>query len=100
MLDWSYLILSGPEQHALRALSPFRGRFTLDAACAVLSDPAAEELLAALVAKSLVVAERSPSGTDYRLLDTTRLYAAEKLTESGAFDAVMSKFAAYLCDLF
>ncbi len=100
MLDWSYLILSPTEQQALRELSVFRGRFTASAAGAIVSDLAAEEMLVTFVAKSLVIAERSANGTNYRLLDTTRLYAAEKLDESGATDAVMSRFTGYLCQTF
>lgn len=99
-LDWSYLILPPAEQRALSELSVFRGRFTSDAAGAVFSDCLAEEMLAALVAKSLVIADRSADGTDYRLLDTTRLYASEKLAESGATDSVMARFTTYLCGLF
>ncbi len=98
-LDWSYLILPPQEQQALRELSVFRGRFTSEAASAVLSTPEADELLAALVAKSLLVAETPFDATLYRLLDTTRLYAAERLLESGDTRSVTTRFALYLSGL-
>lgn len=95
-LDWSYLILSPEEQQALRELSAFRGRFTGEAAAAVLSGAEPEDLLAALVAKSLVVVDTAGDETLYRLLDTTRLYAGEKLAASGEFSEVMARFSTYL----
>ncbi|MFP5513672.1 MAG: ATP-binding protein [Alphaproteobacteria bacterium] len=95
-LDWSYMILSQPEQSALDELSVFRGRFSEEAATAVVSGGNAEAVLAALVAKSLVVAKASSAATAYRLLDTTRLYASEKLAETGHADAVAARLAEYL----
>ncbi|WP_310387633.1 winged helix-turn-helix domain-containing protein [Rhizobium sp. 1399] len=95
-LDWSYLILSPEEQQALRELSVFRGRFSSGAAAAVLSGTEPGDLLAALVAKSLVVVETATDETLYRLLDTTRLYAGEKLAASGELPDVMARFSACL----
>lgn len=95
-LDWSYLILSPEEQQALRELSVFRGRFSSRAAAAVLSGTEPADLLAALVAKSLVVVEIATDETLYRLLDTTRLYAGEKLAASGELPDVMARFSAWL----
>lgn len=94
-LDWSYLILTAAEQGALRELSVFRGLFTLDAAAAVLTEEAGE-IIAALVAKSLVVVEPFQGEQSYRLLDTTRIYAAEKLAEAGGVEAAMSRLSTYL----
>lgn len=94
-LDWSYLILTVAEQGALRELAVFKGRFTLDAATAVLTEEAGE-VIAALVAKSLVVAEQYQGDQSYRLLDTTRIYAAEKLAEAGGVETAMSRFGTYL----
>lgn len=96
-LDWSYLILPLEEQQALRELSVFRGRFSGEAAAAVLSGMEPGDLLAALVAKSLVVVETASDETLYRLLDTTRLYAGEKLVASDELPDVMARFSAYLC---
>lgn len=95
-LDWSYMLLPEPERSALVELSVFRGRFSEDAAAAVVSGGNAEAVLAALVAKSLVVAEASSGPTAYRLLDTTRLYASEKLAETGDADTVAARLAEYL----
>lgn len=95
-LDWSYMLLPEPEQSALGELSVFRGRFSEEAASAVVSGINAEAALAALVAKSLVVAEASSGPTAYRLLDTTRLYASEKLAEAGNADTVTARLAEHL----
>ncbi|RCS21729.1 transcriptional regulator [Phyllobacterium salinisoli] len=97
-LDWSYYVLSPVEQTALQRLSVFRGWFTADAAMAVLDDP--EDVVESLVSKSLVVAEALSDATRYRLLDTTRLYAGEKLVESGSYRSIMLRLAEYLSDLF
>ncbi|NNH85807.1 transcriptional regulator [Rhizobium laguerreae] len=99
-LDWSYAILPQPEQAALRRLSVFPGWFTHDAASSVLADRDAEELIAALVAKSLVVADASQDETRYRLLGTTRLYAWEKLGEADETAAKMTRLADYLTAMF
>ncbi len=95
-LDWSYTILSSPEKTALMELSILRGWFSADAGMAVLSGADAEDDLASLVAKSLVVADTHAIGTRYRLLDTTRIYAAEKLAASNRTDAAMARLATYL----
>jgi tetratricopeptide (TPR) repeat protein len=52
-----------------------------------------------LVAKSLVVADTTSAGTRYRLLETIRAYALEKLNEAGETDAATQRHAAYFCDL-
>jgi predicted ATPase/DNA-binding winged helix-turn-helix (wHTH) protein len=96
-LDWSYYVLTSEEQVALQQLSIFRGWFTADAASAVLDEP--EEVVEILVAKSLVVAEPLSENTRYRLLDTTRFYATEKLLESGQYKTVMARLAEYLSEL-
>jgi predicted ATPase/DNA-binding winged helix-turn-helix (wHTH) protein len=91
-LDWSYELLHRRERAVLRRLAVFRGAFGLDAARAVAAGgditPAdATDALASLVAKSLVAAEIDNGIAQYRLLETTRAYALEKLVESGEFDA-------------
>jgi predicted ATPase/DNA-binding SARP family transcriptional activator len=83
-LDWSFDLLSGPEQAVLCRLSVFPGSFELEAAeavCATELVPAPEvaDLVGSLVNKSLVVAERSPGSLRYRLLETIRQYAGERL---------------------
>ncbi|BBK41756.1 transcriptional regulator [Allostella vacuolata] len=83
-IDWSYDLLSEAEQVVLRRLAVFAGSFSLDAAAAVADDEAVEragfmDALANLVAKSLVAADISAGDVRYRLLDSTRAYAQEKL---------------------
>ena len=83
-VDWSFELLSSPEQAVLARLSVFVGGFELDAAEAVCGGGEVElfevaDLLGSLVQKSLVVAERSSGSLRYRLLETTRQYAADQL---------------------
>jgi predicted ATPase/class 3 adenylate cyclase/DNA-binding CsgD family transcriptional regulator len=84
LIDWSYDLLSCEEQIVFDRLSVFAGGWTLDAAEAVASGGDVAEwqvldLLAALVGKSLVQAEVIQGSTRYRLLETIRHYAAERL---------------------
>ena len=87
-LDWSYALLSQPEQIAFRRLGIFVGGWTLEAARAVCADGNAVPesdvlaLLGALIGKSLVVAEASRAQPRYRLLETMHAYALERLAES------------------
>ena len=98
-LDWSYELLSQRERLVLRRLAVFAAAFTLAAATEVASGlglSAAEvvDTLADLVAKSLVSADvRGP--TQYRLLETMRAYALEKLIETGEFDRFARRHAEY-----
>jgi predicted ATPase len=98
-LDWSYNLLSGPERSALRQLTIFAGGFTLDAARAVVdvSDVRADglEAVAHLVAKSLVSANDG-AVRRYRLLDSTRAYAALKLTSDIERQALKRRHALYV----
>jgi predicted ATPase/DNA-binding winged helix-turn-helix (wHTH) protein len=87
-LDWSYNILSAAEQTLLRRVSVFAGAFSLEAASAVSGVSEMDELtalneLSNLVAKSLIEVSSSAGSIHYRLLDVTRAYALEKLTQSG-----------------
>ncbi|MFN7954941.1 MAG: adenylate/guanylate cyclase domain-containing protein [bacterium] len=82
LIDWSHDLLSEPERTLLRRLAAFAGGFALEAVEAVCAggdlDPTdVLELLANLVEKSLVVLE--PDGERYRLLETIRAYALERL---------------------
>jgi predicted ATPase/class 3 adenylate cyclase/DNA-binding XRE family transcriptional regulator len=90
-VDWSYSLLTNPEQVLLGRLSVFAG-FDLGAAEAVGGSGAIQALevaglLGSLVDKSLVVAEPGGAALRYRLLETIRLFAAEKLAETGAEQA-------------
>ena len=91
-VDWSYSLLNGAEQMLLRRLSVFAETFDLDAAEAVcgFGDIAAfdvAELIGALVDKSLVVAEPAGGALRYRLLETIRQFAAERVAEVGEDEA-------------
>ncbi|OBH88782.1 LuxR C-terminal-related transcriptional regulator [Mycobacterium sp. E2733] len=95
-VDWSHALLTEPERVVFRRLSVFLGGFDLDAARAVAGGGDVEryqvlDLLSLLVDKSLVVAENSGGRTRYRLLETVRQYALEKLAESGEADAIRSR---------
>lgn len=94
-LDWSYDLLDETEQLLLRRLSVFAGSFALRAAENVCTD---EHLttrdvvdgLGSLVGKSLVATERI-TDVRYRLLETVRMYAEEKLTQSGEAETVRTQ---------
>jgi len=83
-LDWSYGLLSEAEQTVLRRLSAFRGFFTLEAALEIargsLPDSSLDlHVIDKLIAKSLISLEAGDGVTRYRLLNSTRSYALEKL---------------------
>src|SRR5207253_58009 len=87
-----------------RSLGIFAGGFTVEAAAAVVPDAArtrntAIDHLAGLVAKSLVVADCSGAQTRFRLLDTTRAYAIEKLGSSGERERMARRHAEYYLTL-
>lgn len=91
-VDWSYALLTEPERSLFRRLAVFVGGFDLEAAQAVTGDGDVAryqvlDLLTLLVDKSLVVADDNGGRTRYRLLETVRQYAQEKLAESGQADA-------------
>jgi tetratricopeptide (TPR) repeat protein len=101
-IDWSYGLLAEDERRPLRRLSVFVDSFTLAAAERVGSGPdtaAADvfEVLSRLIDKSLVfVAEREePQRWRYRLLETVRQYAEEKLAEDGEAAAVALRHIDY-----
>ena len=87
-LEWSHQLLAGPEQAVLRRLAVFVGGFSLESAQHVAADELGIdgwdvlEHLGTLVDKSLVVVE-GDAPPRYRMLETTRLFALERLIESG-----------------
>lgn len=99
-LDWSYQLLPEHEQRLLGRLSLFRGSFTPAAASAVALDGAEGSAglldgLANLVAKSLVVATPAAGTVRYRLLETTRAYAAEKVAAGDEGAALLRRHGMY-----
>jgi predicted ATPase/class 3 adenylate cyclase/DNA-binding CsgD family transcriptional regulator len=95
-VDWSHALLTEPERVLFRVLAAFLGGFDFDAAQTVASGGEVErfqvlDLLTLLVDKSLVVADDTGGRTRYRLLETVRQYALEKLGESGEADAVRAR---------
>ncbi|WP_263357242.1 ATP-binding protein [Acidicapsa ligni] len=100
-LDWSYELLPEEEQIVFARLGVFQSRFTRQAALAIVSDevltaPKFLEALANLAAKSMALVEPGRTEPVYRLLDTTRTYATEKLGGGPAADSVRRRHAEYL----
>ena len=98
MLDWSFDLLSDDEQAVLCALSVFAGAFELEMAQAIASeiDPDGSfiiSVMGSLVEKSLISVIRAERKNRYRLLDTTRTYAAAKMAERGEANAVSRRHA-------
>ncbi|MGN8343037.1 ATP-binding protein [Pseudomonas sp. SMV71] len=97
-LDWSFALLTVCEQICLRRLAVFMGSFNLASAAAVIVGPhvAPDQVLVSisqLVAKSLLNVEVGDEEVRYRLLDTTRSYASEKLAAAGELAASQERHA-------
>ena len=96
-VDWSHELLTEPERVLFRRAAAFMGGFDLEAAQAVCTDSDIEryqtlDQLTLLIEKSLVVAEDTQlGGVRYRMLETVRQYALEKLGESGEAGAVRAR---------
>ncbi len=106
LIDWSHDLLDERERTLFRRLGIFVDGFTLEGASAVASDEELDafdvfDVVASLVEKSLVLAE--PGDHDavrYRLLESTRAYAAEKLADAGERATIASSHLRYLRDRF
>lgn len=95
-VDWSYDLLSDRGRAMLRRLAVFRGGFTLESAEHVcpggeLERVAVLDLLASLVDESLVVADETGPVIRYRLLETVRQRAHERLAEAGELDSLRDR---------
>jgi non-specific serine/threonine protein kinase len=120
LVDWSYELLTEPERTLFRRLAVFARGCTLDAVEAVCADAGEEsavtsvsaegerellapeamlDLLARLVDRSLIVPEEAAGEMRYRLLETMRAYAWERLRESGEADAVRDRHLGWYRDL-
>jgi len=103
-IDWSYELVPESERRLLCRLSVFPAGFTLEAAAAVMSEsddaPAVvDEGIANLVAKSLVSRDGSTPAGRWRLLETIRAYALEKLAEIGEVSVAARRHAEFFRDL-
>jgi non-specific serine/threonine protein kinase len=94
-IEWSHALLTGEQQTCLRRLSVFYGGFSLEAAEQVVAGadaaPDALQLLSDLVEKSLVIAEHDGGGVRYRILETVRQYARERLSDSGEEESARAR---------
>lgn len=101
LIDWSHDLLSEPERVLFRRLSVFRGGWTLEAAealcpCGCQVEFEVLEVLGELVNKSLVDVEiHAGEAGRYRMLETIRQYAQEKLRESGEVAAMLDRHLEY-----
>ena len=103
-IEWSYALLSEAEQAMLRRLGVFAGSFTLEAVAAVATGAPVEasdvfDVLAGLVDKSLVVSLASVGENRYRLLESTRAFALEKLA-AGRYAALARRLCEHMTIVF
>jgi predicted ATPase/DNA-binding winged helix-turn-helix (wHTH) protein/Flp pilus assembly protein TadD len=105
-LEWSYGLLTATEQAVFAALGVFSGSFALESAQALVAGPETDpwavlEHLGALVDKSLVAVEgRAGDMPRYRLLETTRAFALERLAASGATPLTLRRHAEVTLEIF
>ena len=106
LIDWSYDLLPAKEQTLFRRLAIFAGGWTLEVAAAVCADEEATEyaieqweildLLSSLVDKSLAQAEMTADGMRYRLLESMRQYARERLSAAEEHAVARAHAIAYV----
>ena len=104
LIDWSYDLLNASEKLLLQRVSVFAGGWTMEAAECVCIGAGVEnaevlDLMTSLADKSLVLAEEGDGQMRYRLLETVRQYAREKLIESGNGEALRERHRDYFLAL-
>jgi predicted ATPase len=103
MVEWSHGLLDPVEQLLFRHLAVFPGSFSLDAVVAVAGAEIDRwemaDRLGRLIDKSMVTIEAGETPR-YRLLETLRLHAAEKLAAAGESEAIAERHARFFADLF
>jgi len=99
-LDWSYNLLSDGERIVLRRIAPFVGDSPLRGARYIAGELEGTgeffDAIAGLVEKSLIATRIDETQARYRLLETTRAYALEKLEEHAEVDVVFRRHAEYV----
>jgi predicted ATPase/DNA-binding CsgD family transcriptional regulator len=97
-VGWSYDLLEADEQRLLRTASVFSGGFDVQSLAAVAGDDEVDVLakLDSLVGKSLAVADHSAGATRYRLYETIRQFAEDRLAESGERETVRGRHASHV----
>jgi predicted ATPase/class 3 adenylate cyclase len=96
-IDWSYHLLGGAEGVLFRRLSLFPGSFSLEVAESICEGPDLDSMdimdsVSRLVDKSLLILEPSEGSARYRMLETIREYAFDRLRESGETAQLQSQF--------
>ncbi len=104
VVDWSYDLLFEDERRVFERVSLFAGQFGVVAAEDVCADATIDkgdvgELLARLVDRSLVTAQRSSRGVDFRVLQTLAQYGREQLERSGDTAATRARHASYVANV-
>jgi predicted ATPase/class 3 adenylate cyclase/DNA-binding CsgD family transcriptional regulator len=97
-VGWSYDLLTDDEQGLLRVMSVFSGGFDLASICSVVEGADEVDILGhldSLVRKSLVVADHTSPRTRYRLFETIRQFAEDRLAETGALEELRDRHAAH-----
>src|SRR2546426_10671994 len=103
-IDWSYHLLGGLEGVLFRRLALFYGSFSLEAGESICEGPDLESIdvfdcVCRLVDKSLLILEQSEGTPRYRMLETIREYASDRLRESGEVDTVRTRFLNFFLKL-
>jgi predicted ATPase/DNA-binding SARP family transcriptional activator len=102
-IQWSYDLLTAPQQALFQCLSIFAGTFDRLAAAAIVADSDldlvdVDDLLGDLVDRSMLVVESGPFGRRFRLLETIREFGAERLSQAGTTDVIAGRHAQWCLD--